>query len=177
MALRRDKLQLAVSRALALLLLSQLHSAQASRHMLTTVDISSSGLTPTSANISSSSISSPVVDDSDATQYLHAGCAVFLDNSTIYSAQSPHSNASVLYRGMTATVVNFLSSNVTVPWTFQLSSGTPGYTAIKQAYNFVNSTVSNGQVSGRRLSCCAALCCAHAMLCLCCAVLCCAMLC
>ena len=168
MALQRHALHLTCHKALALFLLSQLHTVRSSRHMLTS-DISSFQLTPTTANVSSSSSSSNyIVSASDAMQYLHAGCAVFLDNSTIYSAQSPHSNDSVLYRGMTATVINFASTTVSVPWTFHMSSSPPGYSAIKQAYNFENSTVSNGQVSGElhhfvhcAVLCCAVLCCAR----------------
>lgn len=92
--------------------------------------------------------SGPSSGSYEATEYLHAGCAVFLDNSTTYHASAAHSNTTVVYRGMTATVTSFSAAAVQVPWTFQLSSSPPGYSAIEQAYNFVNSSVTNGLVSG-----------------------------
>ncbi len=121
---------------------SQLNTALASRHL--------SAATPT---LNTSALSVADSGDSaltgfDATQYLHAGCAVFLDNSTIFTAQTADSSIPTLYRGMTATVLNYASTNISVPWSFQLTSTAPGYSGIKQAFNFDNSSVTNGVVSG-----------------------------
>ena len=104
----------------------------------------SSGLTVADAD---DSLTAGAISGSNATQYLHAGCAVFLDNSTIFTAPAADSTPT-LYRGMTATVVNYDSTNITVPWGFQLSSTYPGYSGIQQAFNFENSNVTNGVVSG-----------------------------
>ncbi len=131
---------------ISLLGATQHRTALASRH-----------LSATAATVNTSTLSvadtsdSPTSQDTsgyDATQYLHAGCAVFLDNSTVFTAQAINSTQSTLYRGMTATVLNYASKNVTVPWSFQLSSTAPGYSGIEQAFNFDNSSVTNGVVSG-----------------------------
>ena len=107
-------------------------------------------LTVPSFNTSELAVAEPEESAAEASssngtpQYLHAGCAVFLDNSTIFTSD----DASIMYRGMTATVINYSSKNVSVPWTFHLSSNPPGYTGIEQAFNIVNSTIANGIVSG-----------------------------
>ena len=79
-------------------------------------------------------------------QYLHAICAVFLDNSTIFTAEKD--GRTIMYRGMTATVINYAANNVSVPWSFEMSSDSPGYSGIEQAYNFANSRIVHGTVSG-----------------------------
>lgn len=82
----------------------------------------------------------------DTPQFVHATCAVFLDNSTIFTAES--NGATVLYRGVSATVINYASHSIPVPWSFQLSSNSPGYSGIEQAFNFADSRVTDGTVSG-----------------------------
>ena len=111
------------------------------RHLL--ADFSASTLTPVEPEGEQ-----PIVptNSNGTPQYLHAVCAVFLDNSTIFTAEKDGST--VLYRGMTATVINYASNNVSVPWSFNMSSNSPGYSGIEQAFNFANSSVVNGTVSG-----------------------------
>lgn len=121
---------------------SQLNTAFASRHLSAATPI----LNTSALSVADSSDSA--LTGFDATQYLHAGCAVFLDNSTIFTAQTNDSSVPTLYRGMTATVINYASTNISVPWSFQLTSSAPGYSGIKQAFNFDNSSVTNGVVSG-----------------------------
>ncbi len=121
---------------------SQLNTALASRHL----SAAASALNTSALSVADSSDSA--LTGFDATQYLHAGCAVFLDNSTIFTAQTADNSVPTMYRGMTATVINYASTNISVPWSFQLTSTAPGYSGIKQAFNFDNSSVTNGVVSG-----------------------------
>ena len=111
------------------------------RHLL--ADFSVSNLTPVEPEGDQ-----PIVptNSNGTPQYLHATCAVFLDNSTIFTAEQD--GKTVLYRGMTATVINYASNSVPVPWRFELSSNSPGYSGIQQAFNFANSSVVDGTVSG-----------------------------
>ncbi|KAL0048267.1 hypothetical protein WJX82_011434 [Trebouxia sp. C0006] len=121
---------------------SQLNTALASRRL------SAAASTLNTSALSVADSSDSALTGFDATQYLHAGCAVFLDNSTIFTAQTADNSVPTMYRGMTATVINYASTNISVPWSFQLTSTAPGYSGIKQAFNFDNSSVTNGVVSG-----------------------------
>lgn len=136
----------ATCRAACILLLSLLGNlsiglAAQNRHLL--ADFSVSTLKPVEAEGDQ-----PVVptNSNDTPQYLHAICAVFLDNSTIFTAEKD--GTTVLYRGMTATVINYAANHVSVPWSFEMSSDSPGYSSIEQAFNFANSRIVNGTVSG-----------------------------
>lgn len=135
-----------ICRAAFVLLLSLLCNlsvglAAQSRHLL--ADFSASTVKPVEAEGDQ-----PIVptNSNGTPQYLHAICAVFLDNSTIFTAEKDGNT--VLYRGMTATVINYAANNVSVPWSFEMSSDSPGYSGIEQAYNFANSRIVHGTVSG-----------------------------
>lgn len=112
-----------------------------SRHLL--VDSSAGGM-PSVKSEDNQPIQS--TQSNESPQFVHATCAVFLDNSTIFTAKS--NGATVMYRGVTATIINYASHSIPVPWSFQLSSNSPGYSGIEQAFNFADSRVANGIVSG-----------------------------
>ena len=135
-----------ICRAVFILLVSLLGDlsvglAAQNRHLLADFDASSS--TPVEAEGDQPAMTT---NSNGTPQYLHAICAVFFDNSTIFTAKKDGST--VLYRGMTATVINYAANNVSVPWSFELSSDSPGYSGIEQAYNFANSRIVHGTVSG-----------------------------
>ncbi|KAL3155198.1 hypothetical protein ABBQ32_013138 [Trebouxia sp. C0010 RCD-2024] len=135
-----------ICRAAFIMLMFRLHGlggalAAHSRHLL--VDSSAGGM-PSVKSEDNQPIQS--TQSNESPQFVHATCAVFLDNSTIFTAKS--NGATVMYRGVTATIINYASHSIPVPWSFQLSSNSPGYSGIEQAFNFADSRVANGIVSG-----------------------------
>ena len=131
---------------ITVLIAAQQRLAFASRHL--SQQTTQRSPAPAESAADDSALTAQASDWYEAKQYLHAGCAVFLDNSTVFTAMAPNSTEPTLYRGMTATVINYDAHDVAVPWTFNLSASAPGYSGIRQAYNFDDSSVVDGVVLG-----------------------------